>query len=115
MKQPKKQLVKRTHDNGTKTAAGFFADIRSMLRKKFMYSAIRKAVVKRQRVAPNAYLCEHCKKIFKSEQIEVNHKDPCGSLRSFADLSTFAAKLFNEDLNAYEVLCKPCHHKFTHE
>lgn len=111
----KSHRVPRTHDNNTKTKAEFYGKFRSAIRKIWMYSGIRRAALNKQKVAPNRYLCEHCSKIFKGTDIEVNHKDQCGSLSSFEDFTPFVTRMFNEDLNNYEVLCKPCHQIITNE
>lgn len=113
-KKPKKQLVPRTHDQGTKTKAQFFGQFRSAIRKIWLFSAIRREAVKRAKVAPNQYLCAQCNLPFKSNEIEVNHKNPCGSLREFEDFSPFISAMFQENIDELEVLCKPCHKKFTH-
>ena len=114
-KNVKRQLVPRTHDQGTKTKAQFFGQFRSAIRKIWLFSAIRREAVKRAKVAPNQYLCAHCNNPFKSNEIEVNHKIPAGSLREFEDFSPFIEKMFQEDLNKLEVLCKPCHKMFTYK
>lgn len=115
MAKAKRQLVPRTHDANTKTKAEFFGKFRSAVRKIWMYSAIRRAALNKQKVAPNRYLCEICKKIYKGNEVEVNHKDPCGSLTCFEDFTPFISKMFNEDLNNYEILCKECHQVITNE
>lgn len=113
-KTTKRQLVPRTHDQGTKTKAQFFGQFRSAIRKIWLFSAIRREAVKRAKVAPNQYLCKHCKECFKSNEIEVNHINAAGSLREFEDFSPFISAMFQEDLDKLEVLCKPCHKKHTH-
>lgn len=112
-KTVKRQLVPRTHDLGTKTKSEFFGLFRSAIRKIWMYSKIRQEAVRRAKVAPNQYLCSNCNDRFKSNEIEVNHKYSCGSLREFEDFSPFISAMFQEDLDALEVLCKPCHREFT--
>lgn len=105
-----RQLVPRTHDVGTKTKAQFMGQFRSAIRKIWLFSAIRREALKRAKIAPGRYQCAHCKESFKSTEIEVNHKgDGCGSLREFEDFSPFISRMFSEDLDGLEVLCKPCH------
>lgn len=58
------------------------------------------------------YKCNSCKESFTTSQITVDHIEPCGSLRSFDDLPSFAAKLFCPIENL-QVLCKKCHHAKT--
>lgn len=54
------------------------------------------------------YQCSECKGWYKYESVAVDHTEPCGQLRSFADLSTFAEKLFVE-ADKLTVLCNNCH------
>lgn len=110
----KRQLVPRTHDVGTKTKAQFFGQFRSAIRKIWMFSAIRREALKRAKIAPNRYTCNHCKEAFKSTEIEVNHVGQgCGSLREFEDFSPFISRMFSEDIDGLEVLCKGCHQVVT--
>lgn len=108
-----KQKVPRDFDMGTKTKAEFFGQFRSAIRKIWMFSAIRKEAVKLAKKAPNRYMCAHCKALFKSTEIEVNHKHSAGSLREFTDFTPFMTAMFQEDLSKLEVLCKECHKKHT--
>ena len=62
------------------------------------------------------YQCNSCKKWFIRAKVEVNHKEPCGSLRCYADIPAFLVRLFIENVSGYEVLCKgvgSCHQKET--
>lgn len=112
-KTVKRQLVPRTHDVGTKTKSEFFGLFRSAIRKIWMYSAIRREAIKRAKVAPNQYLCANCNERFKSNEIDVNHINGCGSLKEFEDFSPFISAMFNENIDGLEILCKNCHKEFT--
>lgn len=105
----KRQLVPRTHDMGTKTKSEFFGLFRSAIRKIWMYSKIRQEAVRRAKVSPNQYLCANCNGRFKSKEIEVDHTIPAGSLKEFEDFSPFIEKMFQENIDLLEVVCKPCH------
>lgn len=78
-----------------------------------MFSAIRREAIRRAKKGPNQYECVNCSSWFKSTEIEVNHKSPCGSLREFEDFSPFISAMFQEDLSKLEVLCKECHKTHT--
>ncbi len=130
---PKKKEGK-VFDHGTKTRAAFFGRIRSLLRREFMYSKVKAAVLKEASVSRNTTLCSGCQQIVpksvvkldkegnpvlkngKTKRVnncEVDHLVECGSLRSFEDLSGFTERLFC-GAEGLRVLCKPCHHEKTH-
>lgn len=54
------------------------------------------------------YTCSVCKKLFKQKEVQVDHKIPAGSLKTYADLGPFAEKLF-VGVEGLQVMCKPCH------
>lgn len=60
------------------------------------------------------YPCEYCGKWFDRKQIELDHKVPCGSLRSIEDLPIFFSRLFVE-IDGWQSLCKQCHATRTKE
>lgn len=108
--------VARTRNLGTWTEAMFFGRIRSALRKMSMYwKPANQALKDASRPAPagsrhkNEYRCAECGKWWKRKEVQVDHKVPCGSLRSWDDLPRFCQLLFVENPNGYDVLCKPCH------
>ena len=120
------------------TEAAFFGKIRSMLRKEWRHSLPYKKALKKAKkpyVGPGkrkfVIECEQCEDTyFLQQRIEVesakkgimkevlayqiDHKEDAGSLKSFADLSGFAERLFcrPEEL---QVLCYYCHYKKTHK
>lgn len=111
--------VKRTRNSGTWTEAMLMSRIRSSLRRIWMYykprqeakNLVRKSVKgKRHKFE---YKCCKCDNWFKSNEVEVNHKIPAGSLKSFNDLPSFCDRLFFESPDGYEVACKPCHKEET--
>ena len=55
-----------------------------------------------------SYQCSQCKKLFKGTEVQVDHIEPCGSLKSFDDLAGFAERLFVET-DGLQVLCSKCH------
>ncbi len=61
------------------------------------------------------YECAGCGHWFKSTEVQVDHIEPCGSLKSFSEMATFAERLFIE-VDGLQVLCKDgCHGKKTSE
>ena len=120
------------------TDAAFFGKIRSMLRKEWRHSqpyrdALKKA--KKPYVGPGkrkfVIECEQCNDTyFLQERIEVesakkgkmkevlayqiDHKIDAGSLKTFADLSSFAERLFCSH-DELRVLCYHCHKDKTYK
>ncbi len=111
--------VERTRNMGTWTEAMLMSRIRSALRR--IWSYYKPRVEAKNRVKKTVkgkrhkfeYKCSACKKYFKSKEVEVNHKIPAGSLKSFSDLPSFCDRLFCEDPDGYSVMCKPCHREET--
>lgn len=118
----KKRVVKnpripRTHNGGTMTSAAFFGMLRNMFRQKSMHvwkpisqvkneaKVLYKGTNKRQRVA---FKCGQCGNEVASSKCAVHHKVPCGSLTSFADISSFCQRLFCEK-DGLILLCDKCH------
>lgn len=60
------------------------------------------------------YPCADCKQWFKTKEVEVDHIESAGSLKSYEDLAGFCKRLFCEKDNL-RVLCKSCHKKRTQE
>lgn len=118
-KSKRKPRVARTRNGGTWTQAMLMSRIRSALRRIWMYYKPRVAAKKMaERTVTGKrhkyeYKCESCKKWWKSKEVEVNHRIPAGSLKSFEDLPGFCDRLFCEDPKGYAVMCKSCHAKET--
>lgn len=107
--------AERTRNGGKWTESMLMSRIRSALRRIWQFYAPRIEAKNRRRRAVKKgnqkweYQCEECKGWFKSKEVEVNHKIPAGSLKSFADLPMFCERLFCEDVDGYELNCKGCH------
>ena len=84
------------------TEAAFFGWIRSLLRMRYM------------RGWKWEYQCADCKDWFLRKEVDIDHIVPCGTLKSFKDLSLFCERLFVEK-EGLQVLCKVCHKKKTHD
>ncbi len=109
--------VKKTRNAGTMTEAAYFGMLRSGLRRTCRYwrpivnarNAARRKYTGENKRQKWEFLCSACKGWYKQSEVEVNHKVPCGSLRSLDDLAGFVERLTAESDDAYEVVCKPCH------
>ena len=60
------------------------------------------------------YQCNECNNWFKTKDVEVDHIESAGSLKSYDDLAGFCERLFCEEENL-QVVCKPCHKQITQE
>lgn len=75
-------------------------------------------LVRRKYVGPNKrqkweYQCAKCGQWYPRKEVEVDHIEPCGSLKNYQDLATFVRRLFCET-DGFQVLCKKsCHRKKT--
>jgi hypothetical protein len=107
--------VPREYCGGTMTKSAFFGAIRAFLRQRWMYSCpFRKEVLKQAYSSLlKKWQCNECKKMFLKKEVEVNHIEPCGSLKDYDEIKTFHDRLFVDDISKLEVLCKHCHLLFT--
>lgn len=102
------------------TRSRYFSFIRSCLRRawskypvKFQaLQAARKPYEGEDKRTKWTYQCNICKGWFKTTEVSVDHKLPCGSLKDYDDLPVFVQRLFcsAEDL---QILCAPCHREKT--
>ena len=114
---PKTSLVPRTRAGGEWTEAAFWGWLRSGLRQmsRRWPPLVRQAInaVRRPSQSGNKrlkweYQCEECHGWFPRKSVEVDHKEPCGSLRSLQDIAGFVERLFCEP-DGLRVLCEGCH------
>jgi len=108
----KKHRVPRTRNLGNWTEAQFWGRIRSALRNvsKFWKPAQEAKLKARKPYKGKGrqkweYKCNHCKRMFPSNKVAIDHIIPSGSLRNADDLKPFVEKLFREDPNDYQILC----------
>lgn len=114
-----KHRIARTRNNGSQTEAAFWGWIRSALRQRSRYW---KPIQECKKLARRAYKgtgkqkfeyqCNLCKKWWADKEIEVDHIDEAGSLKSGDDLKGFVERLFCE-VDGLQLLCKGCHNKKT--
>jgi len=116
----RKPRVARTRNAGTMTESMFWSMIRSALRQKSRWwkpigeckKLARRAYKGKNKRQKWEYLCNKCKKWYKSDQVNVDHIEPAGSLNCSNDLPSFVDTLFCEQDNL-QVLCKTCHDEKT--
>ena len=108
--------VKRTRNGGTWTESRYWSAVRSTLRRGFKYwkpAVDAKIAARRKYEGENKrqkweYQCAQCKDWFMEKEIQIDHINPVGTLRSEKDLIQFLRNLTPE--NGFQVLCKK-HHK----
>lgn len=119
-RQPKTGRVARTRAGGTWSEAQYWAFLRSLLRQGFLRWPARRQALERDRV-PYTGLnprrrwscqCAECGGMFRGTDVEVDHIERAGRLRSLEDLPGFVARLFCE-AEGLRVVCRPCHRKIT--
>lgn len=101
-----------------KTEARFTAWLQSALRSVWAKHPSKLALLKKKQVAlkvgtskkPIYHVqCEHCKKLFKLKEIEVNHKNKCGGLSDLSKRHEFMDNLLLVQESDLELLCHDCH------
>lgn len=121
MRRAKTDRVPRTRAGGEWTEAAFWGFIRSGLRQlsRRWPPLVRQAAnnVRRKYFGENKrqkweFQCRSCGRWYMRKEIEIDHVVECGSLKSFADLATFAERLFCE-VDGLVVLCEGCHAEKT--
>jgi hypothetical protein len=96
----------------------YWSKIRSALRQAFQYwKPMQMALDKASRPSKSLnkavkkeYLCKECTNWFQRKEVHIDHIEECGSLKSFDDIQGFIERLTIEDVNGFQVLCKPCHY-----
>lgn len=107
-----------------KTEARFTAWLQSAMRQIWSKHPVKLSLIEKKRVAMKVGLskkpiyhvqCEHCKKLFKLKEIEVNHKATVGGLSDITKLNEFVHNLLViKDESELELLCKGCHGIITY-
>jgi 5-methylcytosine-specific restriction endonuclease McrA len=89
--------------------------IRSALRRIWMYSSLRRQVLARARKARGIYQCEQCLKFVTNKEIEVDHivsaTPPEGIIDN--DWGPFIKRLLYVPLDGLIALCTTCHEAKT--
>lgn len=120
VKNPK---VPRTRAAGTLTESQYWGKVRNALRKAFAYwkpaQLAMKAAECGTRINPKTgkdrkvYRCAMCGGADYPEEMQIDHIEPCGSLRSSEDMVVFLERLTCEDTSKFQVLHKACHQAKT--
>jgi hypothetical protein len=115
--------VQRTRNAGTMTEAGYWGKVRSALRKTFAYwkpaQSAAKAAECGTRINPKTgrqkkvYRCAICGESDFRESMQLDHIEPCGSLRCGDDLVLFLGRLTCEDSSLFQLVHKECHQAKT--
>ena len=53
--------------------------------------------------------CNGCDGWFQRKLVQIDHKIPCGSLKTFEDIVPFIQRLTVEDVSLFAILCVNCH------
>ena len=109
-------MAKRTRASNRWTESRFWAFLRSNLRRASVRWPPRpdaKNAARREYAGDNKrqkweYQCESCGGWYMGKEVEVDHRVPCGSLKSYEDVEGFVRRLFCEAAG-FRVLCKACH------
>jgi hypothetical protein len=122
-KKPKKAKAIKTRNAGTWSESEYFSRIRSSLRRVFRYFlpmqlALKKASRPSQssnKKLKTEYQCAHCLHWFPRKFVEIDHKQEAGSLKCYDDIVPFIIRLTSENIDDYQILCKPDHLAKTKE
>ena len=92
------------------------SQLRSSIRRVWMWSELRKQALARARLERGVYQCEGCGHLGGPKEMDVNHKQtvtPENGLNTGVDWGEFIHRLLYCGLENLEVLCKTCHAKIT--
>ena len=117
---PRKAI--KTRAGGNWSEARFFQFIRSGLRQlSRRWPPRRQALINARRpyTGPNKrqkneHQCAGCGNWFMEKEVQVDHIEPCGQLKSFDDIGEFVRRLLCES-SALRVLCLKCHNALKSE
>lgn len=116
--KPRKNSLPKTRNLNTWTEAKYFSTIRSALRKAFQYykpmqealNLASRPYVGTNKLQKKEFQCNECKQWFKRTDVQIDHIQELGELRSYSDIVPFIQRLTTENVNDYQILCKkPCH------
>jgi hypothetical protein len=117
-RKPKTNRVARTRASGTWTEASFWSFLRSGLRRlsmrwppiQYVLLSARRKYIGKNKNQKWEYKCFTCKGWFPRKQVQVDHINDCGTLKTYEDLIEFVSTLFCEE-DELIILCKECHEK----
>jgi hypothetical protein len=116
-KTSRKTKVERTRNANTWTESQYFSKIRSALRNAFRFwkpfsiclENASRPYKGSNKLQKKEYQCNNCKKWFPRKNVNVDHIEECGSLKTYEDIVPFIQRLCVEDVSKLQVLCKVCH------
>lgn len=115
----KTNRVPKTRATNTWTEAAFMGFLRSGLRRMsrrwpplvaHAVNAVRRKSQSENKRLKWEFQCSTCKEWHARKDIEVDHIEPCGSLRTLGDIQGFVERLFCE-IEGLRVSCTACHKK----
>ncbi len=120
-KKQKRIKAPKIRGAGKYTESEYFQRIRQFLRKCFQFwPPMQLALKKASRPSQSSnkrlkfeYQCNYCKKWFPRKMVQIDHRIECGSLNNYNDIVPFIQRLTTEDVNGYQILCKPDHSNKT--
>ena len=116
------RITPKTRAGETWTESRYWTFIRSALRQAWSKYPVKYQVLNDNRRPFTGedkrtkweYQCAECGEWFKAKEVQVDHIESAGSLKSYEDLPDFVRRLFCEADNL-QVMCKPCHKTKTQE
>jgi len=110
----------KPRNGGKWSESAYWGAVRSALRAKFRFwgpAVAAKNAARRPVLGCGQqkweYRCSTCGGWFMGKEVQVDHVEPCGSLRNEGDIAGFLERLTPEDPGAFQVLCKACHNEKT--
>lgn len=96
--------------------------LRSALRKVWSKHPVKLGLLQKKRVRHKNdtgrmiwhYRCEHCNKLYKASEVEVNHKNTVGTL-TLKNFGEFASRMLLVNEDELEILCHKCHGLVTYQ
>jgi len=115
----KRVVAPKTRNHGKWSEGEYFSRVRAALRRAFRFwTPMQIALDKASRPSQSSnkrlkkeYICAKCGKWRKRAEMEIDHKEECGSLNRYEDIVPFLQRLTKEDVHAYQILCKDTCHK----
>jgi len=110
---------------GTMTESEYWSKVRNTLRKAFAYWKPAQESFKQAECGTQLnpktgkqkkiYRCAICGSTGMREEMQIDHIEPCGSLRSNEDMVQFLERLTCEDSSKFQLLHKACHQAKTND
>lgn len=115
--KPRKNALPKTRNLNTWTESKYFSTIRSALRKVFQYyrpmqealNLASRPYVGTNKLQKKEFQCNECKQWFKRADVQIDHIQELGELGCYEDIVPFIKRLTTENINDYQILCKPHH------